>query len=333
LGTAPLVSVVTPFYNSLETLTECIESVLRQTYQNWEYILVDNHSSDGSSAIAASYAARLPGKVRVTSPEKFLQQVPNYNFALTCIAAASEYCKVVQADDWIFPECLERMVGLAQRDASIGIVGSYRMKGDQVLGSGLNYDAQVLKGDALCRLQLTTSLFAFGTPTTVLYRSELVRGYQPFYDEKTLFDDTDACYRILSSWNFGFVHQVLSYSRVGNDSIMTRAQDFEPGYLDRFLQLSKFGCKYLGREEYTREMHAWKRQYYRFLARRLLTGADASFWQYHSSGLATAGLRIERAALFRSLLLESLSCVANPGDTLRRVVSALTGRRRRHYKR
>ena len=53
---APLVSVVTPFYNTAAWLTECIESVLAQTYHNWEYILVDNCSADGSTEIARRYA-------------------------------------------------------------------------------------------------------------------------------------------------------------------------------------------------------------------------------------------------------------------------------------
>ena len=52
----PLVSVVTPVYNGEEHLRECVESVLRQTYENWEYVIVDNCSTDGTAEIAAEYA-------------------------------------------------------------------------------------------------------------------------------------------------------------------------------------------------------------------------------------------------------------------------------------
>src|SRR5215471_137333 len=54
------VSVVTPFYNTEEYLAEAIESVLAQTHSNFEYILVNNCSTDGSVAIAESYLAREP---------------------------------------------------------------------------------------------------------------------------------------------------------------------------------------------------------------------------------------------------------------------------------
>ena len=107
----PLVSVVTPFYNTQDYLAECIESVLRQTYTNFEYILVNNRSTDGSSDIAQQYAARFPDKIRLFHTESFLTQVQNYNFGLSLISPDSKYCKMVQADDWIFPECLQEHGG------------------------------------------------------------------------------------------------------------------------------------------------------------------------------------------------------------------------------
>src|SRR3954469_16946223 len=100
----PLVSVVTPFFNTADYLGECIESVLRQTYSRFEYILVDNQSTDGSSEIAARFAKRDP-RIRLIRNATFLDQVPNYNGAIRQISPDSKYLKVVLADDLIFPEC------------------------------------------------------------------------------------------------------------------------------------------------------------------------------------------------------------------------------------
>jgi glycosyltransferase involved in cell wall biosynthesis len=126
----PFVSVVTPFYNTRDFLADCIESVLRQTYQNWEYVLVDNCSTDGSSEVAAHYASRFPGKIRLIHTESFLSQVQNYNFALSCISPSSRYCKMVQADDWLFPDCIRSMVEVAEGHPTVGIVAAYELEGD-----------------------------------------------------------------------------------------------------------------------------------------------------------------------------------------------------------
>ena len=110
----PLVSVVVPFYNTSKYLRECIESVLGQSYRNFELILQDNASDDGSTEIAVELAGR-DERVKYFRLESLVPQVPNYNLALRRISAESAFCKIVQADDWIDPECLRSMVEAAQR--------------------------------------------------------------------------------------------------------------------------------------------------------------------------------------------------------------------------
>ena len=74
----PFVSVVTPVYNTADYLREAIESVLAQSYGNFEYIIADNRSTDGSSEIAHEYE-RLDKRVRVVDHTEFLSQNGNYN--------------------------------------------------------------------------------------------------------------------------------------------------------------------------------------------------------------------------------------------------------------
>ena len=101
----PLVSVVTPVYNGEKYLAECVESILSQTYGNWEYIIIDNCSDDQTGAIAQHYAER-DGRIRVRRNDEVLLVIPNFNHAMRQISPMSVYCKVVCADDWLFPECL-----------------------------------------------------------------------------------------------------------------------------------------------------------------------------------------------------------------------------------
>ncbi len=130
----PLVSIVTPVYNGETYLTECIESVLSQTYQNWEYIILNNNSRDRTLEIAEEYRRR-DSRIRIYSNDTLLPIIANHNKAFSLISAESKYCKVVSADDWLFPECLQRMVGLAEENPSVGIVGAYQLSG----GEGIWY--------------------------------------------------------------------------------------------------------------------------------------------------------------------------------------------------
>jgi glycosyltransferase involved in cell wall biosynthesis len=86
-------------------LAQCIESVLAQRYPKFEYILMDNCSTDGSEEIAETYPPR-DSPHTSHSVLSIFSQLENYNRALAEISEASQYCKIVQADDYIFPERL-----------------------------------------------------------------------------------------------------------------------------------------------------------------------------------------------------------------------------------
>lgn len=145
----PLVSVVTPVHNGEKYLVECIESVLAQTYQHWEYVIVNNKSSDRSLDIAQEFAQKEP-RIRIIDNSEFLPIVRNQNHALRMISPGSKYCKVLHADDWLFPECLERMVAIAEGNPSVGIVGAYRLDDVWVNLDGLPYPSTVVPGRQIC---------------------------------------------------------------------------------------------------------------------------------------------------------------------------------------
>ena len=66
-ASAPRVTIGLPVYNGDQFLAEAIESVLAQTYEGWELLLVDAGSTDGSSEVSAAYAARCPARIRYLS--------------------------------------------------------------------------------------------------------------------------------------------------------------------------------------------------------------------------------------------------------------------------
>ena len=323
LATRPLVSVVTPFYNTAPYLADCIEGVLSQSYTKFEYILVDNCSTDGSSEIAERYSGR-DSRIRFIRCSEFASQDEHFNRALTEISEASQYCKLVLADDYIFPECLRLMVQAFERSESIGLVSSYCLQGDDVLGSGYPYPTPVLSGREVARGLLLSGVyngglkqpFVFGSPTTVMYRSSVVRHQRPFYNESALHADTEKCMEILAHWDFGFVHQVLSFLRTDNESISSARRTFKPGRLDWYIIVRRYSFVFLEASEAAALGKKAKRHYYRCLAAAAIRFREQAFWRYHKAGLKTVDETVDWPYLALQIVVVLFWIGSNLGRTM-----------------
>jgi glycosyltransferase involved in cell wall biosynthesis len=211
----PLVSVVTPVYNGEHFLAECIESVLAQTYTNFEYLVFDDGSTDRSLEIARGFA-RTDTRIRIERSATPLGVMEGHNAAFRLIPAAAAYCKVVSPEDLLFPECLERMVALGEANPSVGFIGAYQLSGTQVRWQGFEYPRAVIPGlEMRRRIFLGRQAgFGIGTPTSVMYRADLVRAEPDFYPQSAPHSDSSAALKHLQRCDYGFVYDVLSYGRI-----------------------------------------------------------------------------------------------------------------------
>lgn len=106
-----LLSVIVPVYNVEAYLPRCVDSILAQTYENLEVILVDDGSKDGSGEICDDYGAR-DSRIKVIHKENGgLSSARNAGLDI----AQGEYVAFVDSDDWLEPEAYGWMMGLAQR--------------------------------------------------------------------------------------------------------------------------------------------------------------------------------------------------------------------------
>jgi glycosyltransferase involved in cell wall biosynthesis len=319
MSRAPVVSVVTPFYNTAEYLKECVESVLAQSFGDFEYLLVNNKSKDGSRDIAAHYAALDP-RIRIVDNESFLGQVENYNSALSLANGGCQYVKMVQADDALLPDCLRLMTDVAGRDPRIGIVSSYFMKGDKAEGRGLPLGTWRANGREVLRRMLVDddAVYLMASPTSVLYRADIVRARKPFFAVGRYHEDTEACYEILLEHDLGFVHQVCSFLRTDNISIMSAARRFDPIALDHLIVLEQYGRRVLGAREFARQQALEWRAYKGFLGAAVLDGRGKEFWDYHRTGLRTIGVPLTATTLLGPVVKQAARSLLNPLDTVQR---------------
>ena len=312
-GQQPLVSVITPVYNGEDYLAECIESVLAQTYQNWDYTVVNNRSTDRTLEIAKSYAAK-DSRIRIHDNRDFLPIIQNHNHAIRQISPESKYCKVVLADDWLFPECLMKMVALAEAHPSVGLVGAYGLHGDgmHVMWRGLPFPKTVVTGREVSRLRLLQGRYVFGAPTATLVRSDFVRKQHDFYDESNLHADSTVCFRILRESDFGFVHQLLTFTRIQGESNATFSERMNSIQLSFLTELMEYGPACLDKKEFEERFEIRLREYYQVLAEGLLQMRGKRYFEFHKNWLDHLGIPLSWSRVFGGLCKAIWNGVSHP---------------------
>ena len=118
----PLVSAITIFLDAETFLREAIESVLAQTYANWELLLVDDGSTDGSTEIALGYARLYPQRIRYLEHEGHRNRGMSASRNLGIPHARGEYIALLDADDVWLPLKLERQVAILESDPESAMV-------------------------------------------------------------------------------------------------------------------------------------------------------------------------------------------------------------------
>lgn len=110
------VSIIVPIYNVKDYLGRCIDSLLSQTYENIEILLVDDCSSDGSAAVAAEYAGKAPNKCI------FIQRSQNGGLSAArntgLKSLTGEWVTFVDSDDWVDSDYIEVLLNTALSDGA-----------------------------------------------------------------------------------------------------------------------------------------------------------------------------------------------------------------------
>lgn len=205
----PKVSVCMPTYNYARYLPEAIESVLKQNYTDYEFIIIDDCSTDNSVEVIRSYANK-DRRISLIINECNLGQAKNLNKCLN--HAQGEYIKFVFSDDFLISDrALERLVSVLDQDPDIALVTTARYFVDEksnILETLSEYEASIVCiGTEVVRDCLLEQKNKIGEPTSVLFRKKHAkRGFNENYNQNV---DMEMWFHILEQGKFAYIHEPL----------------------------------------------------------------------------------------------------------------------------
>src|SRR5438105_3801141 len=115
----PLVSVIMPVYNAQEYVGEAIQSIMYQTYQNFEFIIVDDASTDTSVEIIKRYQQMYPGKIQLIQMKNNLNAGGDACANVALEHAMGKYIARMDADDFAHQSRLEKQVAYLEKHKDI----------------------------------------------------------------------------------------------------------------------------------------------------------------------------------------------------------------------
>lgn len=212
----PHISIVVPVYNVETYLKECIESIRRQTYQNFEVILVDDGSSDQSGRICDEYA-KIDKRVRVIHKANGgLSDARNVGIKI----ARGEFLTFIDSDDYISDNYLGVLMNAQQRyDADI-VQGEMTKKCKKLGKTNPKFTVEVMEPKEAFR-----KLLCYKRPQVYacckLYRKTLLLNNSIFYPVGRLNEDCATTYKmILQSNRSVFIPEIIYFYRTTENSIL-----------------------------------------------------------------------------------------------------------------
>ncbi len=203
------VSVCMPTYNFAPYLAEAIESVLYQTFTDFEFLIIDDCSQDASADIIRHYAER-DARIRFIANKHNLGMVENWNYCLQ--EAGGEYVKYLFGDDNLASrDALARMVSVLDTEPSVALVASARNIIDEqsaILSVKYGYqNAGKVTGTKIIQDCLFEQRNKIGEPSVVLFRKDLaLRGFNVAYQQLV---DLEMWFALLEQGDFYFIDEPL----------------------------------------------------------------------------------------------------------------------------
>jgi glycosyltransferase involved in cell wall biosynthesis len=211
----PRVSVIIPAYNAAAYLPHSIESVMRQTFADWEIVLVDDGSTDQTAAVWEDYQPKLQDQLKyVHQPNRGIAAARNTAMR----SARGEFIALLDADDVWLPQRLERGVEILDGDPETGLVHARvaRIDGNGAVIGQLKVEPKYLSGRIAHNIYTRRAHIIC---PTVIFRRNCLQTTGPFDETLRTTEDRDLWFRIARQSKVSYINEVLAYYRLSPLSI------------------------------------------------------------------------------------------------------------------
>lgn len=219
-----LISVIIPVYNVEPYLRQCVDSVLVQTYTNYEILLVDDGSTDNSGEICKEYSSECDFVFYYPKENAGASSARNYGLD----KAKGKYVYFFDSDDLLTPSALEKMILCAETEnADLVFIEAQTLDEKGVLSSGqYDYHHQYQPGSPYLLMEemIDNKEFHVGTPFFFI-RKDVFDKNQLRFKEGIMYEDMIMSYQLFSLAKRGaHVHEYLYIRRYRPSSVMTSAK-------------------------------------------------------------------------------------------------------------
>jgi glycosyltransferase involved in cell wall biosynthesis len=273
-----LVSVCLASYNAAKYLDAAVNSVLAQTYQNWELIVVDDCSSDNTQEVVTKTMSRCGDpRIRFFTNQVRVGMVANWNRAVEL--ANGQFIKVLGQDDILKPDCLTVQVAKMQQYPEVTVVTCARRvvgpTGKPILVRKCFPREGIYDGLETIRRCIVAGTNIIGEPVSVLFRASTL-GTRELFEASILYcPDVDFWLRLLAHGDLYFIAEPKTLYRI-HPAAATRDLEKESvadffRLVDRVLARGHFHLSPLRRKWLRMKVHVLflvRRLIYRFLAGR-----------------------------------------------------------------
>lgn len=205
----PEISIIIPTYNYAHFLPLAIDSILNQTYKNYEIIVVDDGSTDNTQQVIKKYLKKINYIRHKTN--KGISEAMNTGIR----AAKSKYINITQADDIMLPAFLNEEIKIL-KNGNAGIVYSPALIINE---NGETTNKQIIPKTKYANSYISLIVFNYIFLGTVLFKKDLLKNTGLFNTKMAQYEDWNLWLKISNTSNIGFVNKYLTAHRVHNKTL------------------------------------------------------------------------------------------------------------------